>query len=686
MRFRQTLFLLLFSLLSLLSFALAQSVYAEVTNGPSGSGCGADTNSAWCNGPAVVTYTCDGRKNECRLNEGAWGTSASTAGLACGKTMQIDVFDKKCRIGDAGWDQTCQNTGFVVWYSGDCPAGEEPPPPSGSSQCSDTAIRLKLPEMDKFQSPKQIRDSGISIYPNTIVQYKVIGNDRNRLQLGWFSINHDHKILKQVVRPDNSVWQTAKNNNKQAPINVKLGQSGRYTFKGVPASVAPDYWCPSSGWIEVLDQPITVCGGNCGEGGNLCPDGNICNQDTGTCQLETCYANPALCDSSMCALLPNVDCAEPCGPETGLCTDGHTCQEGVCVLNACLSSDVNCTTDRCDILPDVQCGDSCGPDTGVCPEDNTCSNGTCVANTCLDNPNRCESDMCTINPLLMQCIDINPEFSSFKIGGNYEFTCTPVEQAKRYEFRALYTTSKEGRSDAEITSIEPTSSGSNRSEAFNVDKVGRYIFQCRPCLDNDVCTEWGISTPVEVEPGTEQSPVPAVSPSPSPAPSPTPTEQNASLTDQPSPTENLTDEMNGDGETTENEGDDALAPGETPSDDKPELNNNDGGSSAAYVENGCMVTGCSGTICQDADMEPIASTCDFKPEYACYGDYGRCEKQDDGKCDWTESSELSACLASPTYDRSSTDLLNQSNERDRLFALKVDGRWLNNLLTGLAIR
>lgn len=57
----------------------------------------------------------------------------------------------------------------------------------------------------------------------------------------------------------------------------------------------------------------------------------------------------------------------------------------------------------------------------------------------------------------------------------------------------------------------------------------------------------------------------------------------------------------------------------------------------------CIKTGCSGIICAD---EELMSTCEYKPEYACYQD-ARCERQGDGACGWTETPELQACLADP---------------------------------------
>lgn len=56
----------------------------------------------------------------------------------------------------------------------------------------------------------------------------------------------------------------------------------------------------------------------------------------------------------------------------------------------------------------------------------------------------------------------------------------------------------------------------------------------------------------------------------------------------------------------------------------------------------CKVTGCSGQICSD---EEVITTCEFKEEYTCYKT-AKCARQEDGKCAWTPSEELVACLMS----------------------------------------
>jgi hypothetical protein len=66
---------------------------------------------------------------------------------------------------------------------------------------------------------------------------------------------------------------------------------------------------------------------------------------------------------------------------------------------------------------------------------------------------------------------------------------------------------------------------------------------------------------------------------------------------------------------------------------------------ASTTTNDCIKTGCSGTICAEPEND-IATTCEMKPEYACYRD-AVCERQADGACGWTQSADLKVCLANP---------------------------------------
>jgi hypothetical protein len=58
---------------------------------------------------------------------------------------------------------------------------------------------------------------------------------------------------------------------------------------------------------------------------------------------------------------------------------------------------------------------------------------------------------------------------------------------------------------------------------------------------------------------------------------------------------------------------------------------------------GCIKGGCSGQLCVDASKPPIATTCEWREEYACY-QTAICELQPDGSCGFRKTPELVACL------------------------------------------
>ena len=62
--------------------------------------------------------------------------------------------------------------------------------------------------------------------------------------------------------------------------------------------------------------------------------------------------------------------------------------------------------------------------------------------------------------------------------------------------------------------------------------------------------------------------------------------------------------------------------------------------SAEFIGRRCIVTGCSGQVCSD---RPVYTTCEWRPEYACYAD-ATCERQDNGACGWTPTDELKQCI------------------------------------------
>lgn len=57
-------------------------------------------------------------------------------------------------------------------------------------------------------------------------------------------------------------------------------------------------------------------------------------------------------------------------------------------------------------------------------------------------------------------------------------------------------------------------------------------------------------------------------------------------------------------------------------------------------KDGCVVGGCNSELCGETEL---FSACIYKEEFVCYKS-AICEKQTDGKCGWTLTSELKACL------------------------------------------
>lgn len=54
----------------------------------------------------------------------------------------------------------------------------------------------------------------------------------------------------------------------------------------------------------------------------------------------------------------------------------------------------------------------------------------------------------------------------------------------------------------------------------------------------------------------------------------------------------------------------------------------------------CRPSGCSSQVCSEED---VVTDCMYREEYICY-QKAKCERQPDGKCGWSETTELKACL------------------------------------------
>lgn len=88
----------------------------------------------------------------------------------------------------------------------------------------------------------------------------------------------------------------------------------------------------------------------------------------------------------------------------------------------------------------------------------------------------------------------------------------------------------------------------------------------------------------------------------------------------------------------------------------------------------CVVTGCSGQLCAEEDM---FTTCEWKPEYACYKT-ATCERNALGRCGWRPTPELSKCLAGGTacdYTDPSKDYISRDKaECATILFLCVEGK------------
>lgn len=86
-------------------------------------GCNPVTGSCQSGNSGVVKWSCSGKWDQCLASETGWNGYQDVTGTACGTTVQLSLFDKKCRRDDGSWDNSCRLLGYMVWYSGDCSPG-----------------------------------------------------------------------------------------------------------------------------------------------------------------------------------------------------------------------------------------------------------------------------------------------------------------------------------------------------------------------------------------------------------------------------------------------------------------------------------------------------------------------------------------------------------------------------------
>ena len=74
-----------------------------------------------------------------------------------------------------------------------------------------------------------------------------------------------------------------------------------------------------------------------------------------------------------------------------------------------------------------------------------------------------------------------------------------------------------------------------------------------------------------------------------------------------------------------------------------------------HIGNNCAIAGCSSQLCvEEAIANDIMTTCEFRPEYACYAS-AVCERNVAGECAWRETAELRACLADSSTEMPSPE-------------------------------
>ena len=62
----------------------------------------------------------------------------------------------------------------------------------------------------------------------------------------------------------------------------------------------------------------------------------------------------------------------------------------------------------------------------------------------------------------------------------------------------------------------------------------------------------------------------------------------------------------------------------------------------------CHRAGCSQQYCVPRAEKDRPSTCEWRPEYNCYGVFGQGGVQSSGTCGWFDTPELRACLQNPS--------------------------------------
>lgn len=138
--------------------------------------------------------------------------------------------------------------------------------------------------------------------------------------------------------------------------------------------------------------------------------------------------------------------------------------------------------------PPAVCGQTCNDQIACSGTNIACVNGTCRSTLCA--PEEQTNECACRPPQGPMCVNIYASKTAPRLNDQVVFTCAQVPNAVRYEFRTAYLDTRTGTDGALITSLAPASATSNVSQPFTINRVGRYIAQCRPCAANDLCLDW----------------------------------------------------------------------------------------------------------------------------------------------------------------------------------------------------
>ena len=82
-------------------------------------------------------------------------------------------------------------------------------------------------------------------------------------------------------------------------------------------------------------------------------------------------------------------------------------------------------------------------------------------------------------------------------------------------------------------------------------------------------------------------------------------------------------------------------------------------SQSSAIASECVKGGCNGELCID-ENESVRTPCVNLPEYACYKN-AHCERQSNGACGWTKTSQLLQCLNQKSSDEVPPPVPNQAS-------------------------